>query len=143
MAEAAAERYAIDDPNTIHRLPPELREQVRFAARTAAPIYQMFGWTHHDGHIPGEEELLRIVARAVESVLSGVSSGYRASRFVVERGQGEQGMDDEITISLHLATVEIEPIEWPAVKYAKLAAAAEAELATVRNAIAALCAVRG
>lgn len=100
-----------NDPNVFHGLPSEWRDKVMLAVRTVSPLFHLYGWTYYDG-TPDESRLRNGLAHCVRTTLDG-ALGCSTGRWRVCRHQGEEGMDDEISIALDLGAMEVEPIDWP------------------------------
>jgi hypothetical protein len=84
------------------------------AARYAAPVFRRNGWTWLDNtEPPTEEEIRESVREKIQHVLDDPSIRYtRSGRFQVAR-HGDEGMPDEITVSLELgwACPELEQMD--------------------------------
>lgn len=84
--------------------------EIEHAAQTAAPLFNLYGWTYGENVVPSVNELERIITELAEHALHHFNNsheeypeaGVGSGRFTVRIKQYEN--ERELTISLDLAS---------------------------------------
>ena len=66
-----------------------MRSDIRIAARTAAPIFQMYGWGWRDEGCPGEPEIAAELERMIKDC--PIPGTFRCGRLCVHHVLDEEG----------------------------------------------------
>ena len=94
---------------TFNRITTEhLYDEIEFAATKAAPLFNLYGWTHNDGKVTTHNELVNIITRLTDSALEyfyNSDEEYRdaevgSGRFSVRVHEFENEVDVRIVLEL-------------------------------------------